>query len=675
MKVVAIIQARMGSERLPNKVMVDLGGMPMIEFLLSRLSRAEEIDEIVVATSINPINQALCDHVKGLGYRCYQGSEEDVLDRYFKAAKISDADIVVRITGDCPLIDPQLVDETILSFKESGADYLSNSYPPTYPDGLDTEVFTFAALEKAALETTDPYHREHVTPYLRESGKFTVDAKQSAQDNSNCRWTVDEPCDLEVITNVVGHFTPNIHFSWRDVLELEKKQPDLFKANKELMRNQGALLGKGQKLWKRAKHIIPGGNMLLSKRSEMFLPEYWPSYFNKAKGCKVTDLDGNEFFDMLYMSVGTNILGYGNEEVDDAVRDVVSNGNLSTLNCPEEVYLAEKLIELHPWADMVRLARTGGEANSIAIRIARAATGREKVAICGYHGWHDWYLAANLANDDSLEGHLLPGLEPNGVPQDLSGSVLPFTYNNFTELEGLVRDHDIGVIKMEVSRNMSPEDGFLENVRKLATDNNIVLIFDECTSGFRQSFGGLHKLYNVEPDMAVFGKALGNGYAITAVIGKRDFMEAAQTSFISSSFWTERIGPAAALKTLEVMEREKSWEIITKIGQSVGERWQKLAEKYELPIQISGLPAMVSFAFPSPDMLKYKTLITQEMLKKNFFAGTSFYACTEHTQPIIDQYFEELEPIFALIKDCETGLDIDNLLDGPVCHSGFKRLN
>ena len=324
-------------------------------------------------------------------------------------------------------------------------------------------------------------------------------------------------------------------------------------ANQHLIRNQGARLGTGQKLWQRAKRVIPGGNMLLSKRAEMFLPEQWPAYFSKAHGCHVWDLDGREYIDMSFMGIGTNTLGYGHPEVDDAVRQTITAGNMSTFNCPEEVYLAERLIELHPWADMVRLARSGGEANAIAIRIARAASGRDKAAICGYHGWHDWYLAANLGDDQNLAGHLLPGLEPRGVPQNLRGSVLPFRYNNFEELEALVRDHDIGVIKMEVSRNMGPEDNFLQKVRKLATDNNIVLIFDECTSGFRQTFGGLHKLYGVEPDIAIFGKALGNGYAITAVIGRRAVMEAAQSTFISSTFWTERIGPTAALKTLEVM--------------------------------------------------------------------------------------------------------------------------
>ena len=294
----------------------------------------------------------------------------------------------------------------------------------------------------------------------------------------------------------------------------------------------------------------------------------------------------------------------------------IDNGNMSTFNCPEEVYLAEKLVELHPWADMVRFARTGGEANSIAVRIARAASGKEKVAFCGYHGWHDWYLAANLGDEKNLAGHLLPGLEPKGVPESLKDTAYPFNYNNYEELETLINTHDIGVIKMEVSRNQGPDKDYLEKVRSLATDRNIVLIFDECTSGFRQSFGGLHLIYGVQPDIAILGKALGNGYAITATIGRREIMEAAQTSFISSTFWTERIGPTAALKTLEIMERDKSWEIITDIGGQVAKQWESLAEDFGLKLTTNGLPAISSFGFDSPNTLEYKTLITQEMLKK-----------------------------------------------------------
>jgi len=675
MKIIAIVQARMGSTRLPEKVMKGIGGIPMIELLLHRLSLSEEIDEIILATSTDERNRALCSHVRDLGYRVHEGSENDVLDRYLGAAKITEADVIVRITGDCPLVDSSLVDEVVRGFKASKVDYFSNVDPPTYPDGLDIEVFTSKALQKAAREASKISEREHVTPYLRENPSFTRASLKNDADYSKLRWTVDEAADFEVVEKIFSHFAPEINFTWKQVLELQKKSPEIFMANQQLNRNEGAVMGTGQKLWKRAKRVIPGGNMLLSKRAEMFLPDQWPAYFSKAKGCSVWDLDGREYIDMSIMGIGTNILGYGHPEVDEAVMKTVQAGNMSTLNCPEEVYLAEKLVELHPWADMVRFARSGGEANAIAIRIARAASGKDKVAVCGYHGWHDWYLSANLGDDKSLDGHLLPGLEPNGVPRNLRGTVFPFNYNNFGELEALVNAHDIGVIKMEVVRNKGPEDNFLQKVRKLATDRGIVLIFDECTSGFRQTFGGLHKLYGVEPDMAMFGKALGNGYAITATIGKRDIMEAAQSTFISSTFWTERIGPTAGLKTLEVMERLKSWETITDTGLQIRQRWQELADKHGLVISHWGLPSLTGFTFESPNALPYKTLMTQKMLAANYLVSNTVFVCIEHSKSVVDNYFDALDPVFSLIKECEEGRDVMSLLKGPVCHGGFKRLN
>lgn len=435
-------------------------------------------------------------------------------------------------------------------------------------------------------------------------------------------------------------------------------------------------MGTGQELYKKAKTLIPGGTMLLSKRPEMFLPEQWPSYFSKAKGCKIWDLDGKELLDMSIMGIGTNTLGYGNDEVDAAVMETVKNGNMSTLSCPEEVYLAEKLIEINPWAEMVRFARSGGEANSIAIRIARAASGKDKVAICGYHGWHDWYLSANHNDGDDLSSHLLPGLSPKGVPKNLKDTVYPFNYNNYEELLSIVENNDIGVIKMEVLRNFGPEDNFLHKVRALATQKNIVLIFDECTSGFRETFGGIYKKYGVEPDMAMYGKTIGNGYALTAVVGTRAVMEAAQTTFISSTFWTERIGPTAALATLKVMERVKSWETITEMGNKMRAGWQKLADAHQLSITISGIPALSTYGFNSPDAMTYKTLITQEMLGKGFLASTNFYASTAHNDANLELYFTALDEVYYQIANCEKGIEkIDNLLKGPICHGGFKRLN
>ena len=675
--IVAIVQARMGSTRFPNKVMQLIDEVPLIEILLHRLSKSQQINKIILATSKDPRNQPLIDHVKTLGYSVYQGSENDVLDRYYQAAREAQATEIVRITGDCPLISPDLVDQLIKLFHSEKADYASNTNPPTYPDGLDISVCTFKALEAAWSQADTDFDREHVMPFIINSDEFHIVNLYNSKDFSKERWTIDEPEDLNVIKCIFGYFAPRIDFSWQEVMQLRNSHPEIFMENQHLVRNEGSVIGTGQKLWKRAKRVIPGGNMLLSKRPEMFLPNQWPAYYSKAKGCKVWDLDGKEYIDMSIMGIGTNTLGYGHPEVDEAVIKTVKDGNMATFNCPEEVYLAEKLVELHPWADMVRFSRAGGEINSIAIRIARASTGKDKIAICGYHGWHDWYLSANLNSDKNLDGHLLPGLQPSGVPRGLTGTTLPFNYNDIEQLEQLIKDNngEIAAIKMEVSRNEGPKDNYLQKVRDLATENNIILIFDECTSGFRETFGGLHKKYDVEPDLAVFAKALGNGYAISACIGRQKFMQAAQQTFISSTFWTERIGPTAALKTLEVMERDKSWETITKIGNNISSQWQSLADKYELNINTWGLPALSGYTFNSPNALAYKTLITQEMLKKGYLAANSVYACIEHKQEIVDGYFSELDPIFAIIKECEEGLDVNTLLEGPMCHSGFTRLN
>ena len=432
----------------------------------------------------------------------------------------------------------------------------------------------------------------------------------------------------------------------------------------------------GQKLWKKAKHLIPGGNMLLSKRPEMFLPEKWPSYFSKAHGCHVWDLDGNQFTDMCIMGIGTNILGYNNHAVDESVRLTIERGNMSTFNCPEEVYLAEKLIDLHKWSDMARFARTGGEANAIAIRIARAASSRDKIAICGYHGWHDWYLSTNLNSSDNLNEHLLPGLQPNGVPKNLKDTVFPFRYNNIEELEDIVNTHKLAAIKMEVERNVPPIDNFLGKVREICDKNNIILIFDECTSGFRETFGGLHLKYGVNPDIAIFGKALGNGYPITCIIGKRDIMESVQNTFISSTFWTDRIGPTAALATLKEMESLESWKVITETGNFLKKSWDKIATNNNIKITNQGIPALASFKFNSEDNLILKTFITQEMLKENFLATTTVYSSIAQTQKVVDEYLEKMNKIFEKISYIKTsGQQVVDYLDGPVCHSGFQRLN
>jgi glutamate-1-semialdehyde 2,1-aminomutase len=429
----------------------------------------------------------------------------------------------------------------------------------------------------------------------------------------------------------------------------------------------------GSELWNKAKTLIPGGSMLLSKRAEMYLPAGWPAYFSRTQGCTVWDLDDKPYLDVGLMGVGTNILGYSHPKVDEAVMRTVKNGNLSTLNAPEEVYLAEALIALHPWAGMARFTRSGGEACAVAVRIARAASGKDKVAFCGYHGWHDWYLSANLGEDDSLDGHLLPGLEPNGVPRALRGTSIPFRFNDLAGLTAIMDDDEVGVIYMEVQRSDPPAPGFLEGVRALATKHGAVLVFDECTSGFRRPMGGMHLHYGVDPDIATFGKTLGNGYAINAIIGRTEVMQAAQTTFISSTFWTERIGPTAALATLTVMEQEDAPARVHQIGVNVQQRWQETATAAGLGITVGGLPALANYTVTGLDPLLVKTYVTKRLLDQGFLGGMSVYASIAHTDAVLDQYFEAVAIVMVELAHLDDAALVALLPDG-VAQGGFARL-
>ena len=436
-------------------------------------------------------------------------------------------------------------------------------------------------------------------------------------------------------------------------------------------------MSRGTDLWQHAKSRIPGGSMLLSKRAEMYLPAGWPAYFDRTSGCRVWDLDGREFLDVGLMGIGTNLLGYSHPKVDEAVREVVAKGNLSTLNAPEEVWLADRLVALHPWAGddgMARFARSGGEIGAVAVRIARAASGRDKVAFCGYHGWHDWYLSANLSDDDSLDGHLLPGLEPNGVPRGLTGTALPFRFNDLAGLTDLLTFHpEIGTIVMEVQRSTPPAPGFLEGVRELATKHGCVLVFDECTSGFRRELGGIHLHYGVAPDLATFGKTLGNGYAITAVIGREEVMQAAQSSFISSTFWTERIGPAAALAALAAMEEEDAPARAHAIGEGVLRRIRQTAASAGIEVTLGELPALATYSVDGRDPLLVKTYVVSRLLDHGFLGAMGVYACLAHTDDVLDRYFEALGTVFGELAQLGDD-DLKARLPHGTAHGGFARL-
>ena len=437
-----------------------------------------------------------------------------------------------------------------------------------------------------------------------------------------------------------------------------------------------------QALYARAKELIPGGTQLLSKRPEMFAPGLWPAYASEARGCEVVDLDGRRFVDLTTSGIGSCLLGYADPDVTEAVQRRIGKGSMSTLNAAEEVELAELLIELHPWAEQVRYARSGGESMAVAVRIARAATGRDKIAFCGYHGWSDWYLAANVTSagdEDSLRGHLLPGLAPAGVPRGLAGTALPFGYNRLDELREIVARHgnELAAVVMEPTRSSDPQAGFLEGVRELCDHCKAALVFDEISSGWRMHLGGVHLKYGVLPDLAVFAKALGNGHPMAAIIGRRRLMDAAQESFISSTYWTEAVGPTAALATIRKLRTVDIAAHTKQIGELMRTGWQELGTRTEVPVKTSGHAALLHLSFDHEQAAALGTLFTARMLEQGYLCGSGFYPSLAHGAHHIYEFIAKAEPIFRELALTISRGDVAQRLESlgaKVRHAGFARL-
>ncbi len=411
-------------------------------------------------------------------------------------------------------------------------------------------------------------------------------------------------------------------------------------------------INRGEKLLRRAKKIIPGGNQLLSKRSERFLPVLWPSYYSKAKGCAVWDIENNKYFDFAGMGVTSCVLGYSDDDVNRGILNAIKKGSMSTLNCTEEIDLAKKLIEIHPWSEMVRFARSGGEACTVAIRIARAYSKKKLILFCGYHGWHDWYLSSNLSNKNNLNGQLLPGLNSDGIPKGLYKTAIPFNYNDTQSFLRVFEKNKnkIAAVIMEPQRSEKPDINFLKLIRQKTKKNNVPLIFDEITSAFHDNYGGIHLKLKIFPDIAVFSKALGNGTPIAAVIGKSKIMDCAQDTFISSTMWTERIGFIAALETLKKMKSKNVQNKIVKNGLYVKRKIFNISKKLDLKINIKGMDSMPSFSFNYKNQNELYTFFTQEMLSSGFLATNSMTLSYAHDKKTINNYLNKLEKTFKKIK-------------------------
>lgn len=678
-RVVAIIQARLNSRRFPEKVAQNLNGHNVLQFLVSQLAYSKNINHICVALPNDSHHKEFANTINMKNISIFFGDELDVYSRYLGAARECEAEVVVRVTGDCPLIDPNIVDNVIESFLVS-KDFIlaSNSHPPMFPDGLDCEVLFSRTLYEFNDSVCSSYDREHVTSFFYRNfpEKVFNFEKGGSLDSSKIRVTLDEVDDLRVIREIIKEAkTPDGPILLRDIIKTKIEKPEIFEHNSKVKRNEGSTFSAGFELYQRAKKLIPGATMLFSKRAENFHFVDWPTYYSRAKGNSVWDLNGKEFKDFSLMGVGANSLGYANDEVDEAVITAIHESVSSTLINVREVHLAEKLIPLHEGAEMIRFTRTGGEASAVAVRIARSYTKRERILMCGYHGWHDFYLSANLSGVETLRDQLMPGLKSGGVPSALRGTSETFTYNDFDSFNKALSSGEIAAVIMEVQRNYAPKNGFLEHVRNETYNKGIVLIFDECSSGFRETLGGIHRKWNVNPDILILGKALGNGYAINSVSGSGKIMNSMQDSFVSSTSWSEGVGLAAGLAVYEIMERTSAFNILTEIGRKVRNAWTRTSEKFSLPIQTFGIDAMPSFSFDGDNDRLIKTLFTQLMLEKSFLATTSFNASTSHTEDDLLSYTLACEEAFESIANALDTNSVSSLLRGQAAQAHFYRLN
>lgn len=437
-------------------------------------------------------------------------------------------------------------------------------------------------------------------------------------------------------------------------------------------------ISRSNQLYKRAKALMPGGTQLLSKRPEMFAPDQWPAYYQRANGIEIEDMDGNTFLDMCYMGIGSCTLGYADPDVNEQVIASISNGSMSTLNTPLELKLADILLDIHSWADCVKYARSGGEAMAIATRLGRAASGKDKVLFSGYHGWHDWYLSSNIGPSDALgEWHLLPGLRPMGVPKSLEGTAIPFQYNNIDQFRQIISANhgEIGVVIVETVRNIIPDLKFFEEIKSVCKSLGIVFILDEITSGFRLNMGGAHLKYGIEPDVAVFGKTMSNGFPMSAIVGKREVLECAQQTFVSSLNWTECVGPAAAIATIEKMNSINIFEHTSDLGIRMQDIWTEAAKSHGVDITITGpIPQLSLFSFNGNKSLETKTYYIQEMLNCGYLTTTAFYPSWAHSEKHLNEFEKTVGDIFAKISLLQKTNDIDSAINGPICHTGFNRL-
>lgn len=680
----AIVQARTGSTRLPGKVIMEVSAMPLLAHIIKRLKQAKLIDLIIIATTKQAADNPIKKIAKDMKVKIFTGSQDDVLDRYYQTAKKYKVNTIVRITGDCPLIDPQIIDKLLEYYLKNKDKFDYVGLAKNYPEGLDTEVFTFSALEKAWQEAKLPSEREHVTSYIWNHpkifrmGRLAQDLKE---DFSRLHWSVDQDCDLKFVREIYKRlYRKGRIFYTKGILKLLKKEPQILKINKGFTGFEGYQKSlkedelflrkkikknhfiKSEELWIRAIKVIPGGTQTLSKAPDQFVQGVTPKYLAYGKGCHVWDVDGNEYIDYP-MALGPIILGYAYPAVVQAVIKQLHKGTTFTLMHPLEVELAELLVEVVPCIEMVRFCKNGVDATSAAVRVARAYTGREHIAFYGYHGYQDWYAVTTSRN--------------KGIPRVFAEFMHPFQYNKIKTLERIFSEYPkrIAAVIME-QPGIEPQDNFLQKVLDTAYKNGAVFILDEIVTGFRYALGGAGEYYRVTPDLACFGKGMANGFPLACVGGKKELMKEFNEVFFSTTYGGETLSLAASLATINEIRKKDVIAHLWRLGLKWRDSFSKLAKSIGVDAEVGGAGPRTHFIFKDKDgedSLEMKSLFLQETVKRGILFGGPIFMSYSHTDKDIEKTLDICEVALCILKKAVDKDDIDRYMEGEKIKVVFRQ--
>lgn len=669
----------MGSSRLPGKALADVEGRPMLQRFIERVRDSRWVEEVIIATTTERRDDAIAEFARAQGLKCFRGSETDVLDRFLQAARAFGVSDVVRVTSDCPLIDPKVIDQVIEAYRAGGWEYISNTQGGRFLDGMDVEVFSRLALERSHREALRPSEREHVTPYMKTSGLFRVGRVEPPADYSEYKWSVDNERDLRFVRAVYRAFG-NGSFHLEDILALVRRSPELADLCRGSVVNEGyyrsiALdppvppatrrLNRSRALRERAEGLIPGEAQTFSKGPTQFVQGVAPAFVSRSEGCRLWDVDGNEYIDCT-MALGAVVLGYADPEVGEAVRRQMEEGISFSLPHPVEVEVAEILRELIPCAEMVRFGKNGSDVTSGAVRLARAATGREVILCCGYHGWQDWFIGTTTRN--------------RGVPGAVRALTIPFDYNDLGGLESLFARNRgrVAAVILEPVGVTEPAPGFLQKVQALCRQEGALLIFDEVLTGVRFGLGGAGERFGVVPDLACFGKGLANGFPLSALVGRRDVMKLLEEVFFSFTFGGEAVALAAARATLGKLRSINGVGHLWGQGLRLRDGTNVLARHFGLEdrVECVGLPPRSVVQFrgrDEPESLLMKSFFQQECFKRGvLFTGVHLPSCS-HGEREVDQV---LRVYRSAMEELAVGLRVGDLarrLEGAPLQPVFRR--